>query len=424
MEDDSDDSALNELFVQETLDPRIESVMPILNKLSKNLGEMKEVSELAEWADSLTEAPGAETLAHNQATEKSRLDAFDLDEGDGGQEALNPGGIPEGMLDGSGDIDSPVANAITRRILMQRTDLLSKYGPEKISQAIGDIAEFVGDVDEIGSSDVSGWIKQIERELSQHDSGGEKLSPDTYELIDDYIAKIEPDADREEIAQSIINGTIHTSELEYALQDELEEGIIDKIKDVGQKALNKRGHGSDEDLLKDLKKRAGVRNPETGKPSMAHSDVEKVDEEVDESALQAYLGDKKYGKDGMDALRKAGRDDASKEEMAKIRAKFDKIDEDEFAGDYATGEAGQWSNKGPKANKPATVGDLVGESQLNEMDKSEDGKGLEGKAKPIKAKDMAKDAEKKLEKHMDKAHKKDVKEGQEDLDAILRIIKK
>ncbi len=49
--------------------------------------------------------------------------------------------------------------------------------------------------------------------------------------------------------------------------------------------------------------------------------------DVDESALQAYIGDKKYGKDGMDALRKAGRDGASKEKMASIRAKHDKMDE-------------------------------------------------------------------------------------------------
>ena len=46
------------------------------------------------------------------------------------------------------------------------------------------------------------------------------------------------------------------------------------------------------------------------------------------------------------------------------------------------------------------------------------------KATPSKAKDTAKDAEKALNKSMDKAHKKDVKEGQEDLDAILRIIRK
>ena len=491
MENEGDEqNNLNELFVQETLDPRIESVMPILNKLSKNLGEMKEVSELAEWADSLVEAPGSETLAHNQATEKSRLDAFDLDETDGGQQALNPGGIPEdelvqegkpsktdlamtylkavvmaptgtpenerirnwqekledefdikmdtatlaqmmpqfdsmlqagkldklrnrmasrgeleigeseqevaevsdatltsyltkldrdnlkhkmdptrrsdakrmksgpnfvkaftkldnrkqgveeGMLDGSDGIDSPVASAILRRILMQRTDLLAKHGPEKVSNAIGDVAEFVGDVDEIGSSDVSGWIKQVEMGL-----GG------------------------------------------------IDEGIMDKIKDVGQKALDTLGHGSDEDLLRDLKKRAGVRNPENGKPSMAHSDVEKVDE-------------------------------------------------DEFAGNYATGEAGQWRNKGPKANKPATIGDLVGENFINtdaqavvsEMD-SESYKGTRdndddagkkqthlGPKHMMKAKDVVKQGEKALNKEFDKAHTKDVNEGQDDLAAMMRII--
>jgi hypothetical protein len=50
--------------------------------------------------------------------------------------------------------------------------------------------------------------------------------------------------------------------------------------------------------------------------------------EVDESGLQAYLGKKKYGKEGMQALQKAGRDGASKEKMAKIRARHDKMDED------------------------------------------------------------------------------------------------
>jgi hypothetical protein len=285
-------------------------------------------------------------------------------------------GVEEGMLDGSDGIDSPVASAILRRILMQRTDLLAKHGPEKVSNAIGDVAEFVGDVDEIGSSDVSGWIKQIEQSLSGVD-----------------------------------------------------EGILDTVKKVGGKVLDKLGHGSDEDLLKDLQKKAGVRGPNHGKPSMAQSDVEKrtdeVDmgqadsslrsepkqdngkmdhftalgkaskkmghdhymdvpddkiealkamvkkfrsgEEVDESALQAYLGDKKYGKDGMDALRKAGQDNASEKTMQNIRAKYsskeDVAEDGQFAGDFATGEAGQWRNKGPKANKPATVGDLVGEGK-------------------------------------------------------------
>jgi len=321
MEDDSDESALNELFVQETLDPRIESVMPILNKLSKNLGEMKEVNELAEWADSLLEggdggeaseepeeqldeAPGAETLAHNQATEKSRLDAFDLDEGDGGQEALNPQGIPED-----------------------------------------------NELDEEGKGL---WANiHAKRDRIKNGSGEKMRKPGS---------KGAPSAQN--------------------FKDAASEGLGDVAKKVGgalktgAKAVGKAIVGKDDDeLLRDLKKRAGVRNPQTGKPSMAYSDVEKVDE-------------------------------------------------DEFAGDYATGEAGQWRNKGPKANRPATIGDLVGESQLSEMDKSEDKKGPEGKATPIKAKDMVKKGAKALDKAMDDAHKKEVKEGQEDLDALLKLLGK
>jgi hypothetical protein len=49
--------------------------------------------------------------------------------------------------------------------------------------------------------------------------------------------------------------------------------------------------------------------------------------DVGESGLQAYLGKKKYGKEGMKALQQAGRDGAGKEKMALIRARHDKFDE-------------------------------------------------------------------------------------------------
>lgn len=71
--------------------------------------------------------------------------------------------VKEGIVEGLED--SPVASAITRRIMLQRIDLLSKYGPEKVMAAIDEVADFVGDVEEIGSSDVSGWIKHVEQML-------------------------------------------------------------------------------------------------------------------------------------------------------------------------------------------------------------------------------------------------------------------
>jgi hypothetical protein len=310
MEDESDTTSINELFVQETLDPRIESVMPILSKLHKQVIEMAEVSALSEWADSLIE-------------------------GDGGQEALNPIGIPE--------------------------------------------------------------------------------------------------------------------------SEEIHE------------------------------------------------------EEVEESALQAYLGNKKYGKEGMDALRKAGRDHAGKEKMANIRAKYDKLDEEDLEEvdmgqadsslrsepkqnndkmDHFTAlgkaskkmghehymdvpddklealkamvrrfRAGEEVDEGLDANQKAAgqlgptekvknnnIGKLVGANEnfintdvqavVTEMDKTQtppgrDGSGGDSDAgkkehygKIVKPGDVVKKGAKALDKAMDKEHKKDVKEGQEDLNALLRLLGK
>ena len=64
--------------------------------------------------------------------------------------------------------DNPVVNAITRRIMVQRPDLLKQYGPVAVGQSINDVADFVGDVDEIGSSDVSGWIRHVEQMLQDN----------------------------------------------------------------------------------------------------------------------------------------------------------------------------------------------------------------------------------------------------------------
>jgi hypothetical protein len=128
---------------------------------------------------------------------------------------------PQGVLP-EGEDHSPVASAITRRILMQRADLLSKYGPEKVTAAIDDVADFVGDTEEIGSSDVSGWVRQVEQSL-----GG------------------------------------------------VDEGILDTAKKIGNQVFDKLGGGSDEELLNKLRKDAGL------PPRMAVPNKKEVDEELD-----------------------------------------------------------------------------------------------------------------------------------------------
>jgi hypothetical protein len=66
------------------------------------------------------------------------------------------------------DDDNPtdaVISSVVRRIMMQHTDLLKQYGPEAVLRAVEEVADFVGDVEEIGSSDVSAWVNQVTRSL-------------------------------------------------------------------------------------------------------------------------------------------------------------------------------------------------------------------------------------------------------------------
>jgi RNA polymerase sigma factor (sigma-70 family) len=85
----------------------------------------------------------------------------------------------DGQLVGESDVtegrvDSPVSNAIIHRLANQRPALLARFGPEAVMAAVDEVAEWVGDVDEIGSSDVSGWVADVERYLRT--SAGEGIA--------------------------------------------------------------------------------------------------------------------------------------------------------------------------------------------------------------------------------------------------------
>jgi hypothetical protein len=60
-----------------------------------------------------------------------------------------------------------------------------------------------------------------------------------------------------------------------AEEEETDEGIMDKAKAFGKKVLDKVGHGDDEDMIKDLQKKAGV--PQTGKkPEPANESADDI----------------------------------------------------------------------------------------------------------------------------------------------------
>jgi hypothetical protein len=60
---------------------------------------------------------------------------------------------------------SGVERAILNRIMVAHTDLLMQFGPDKVMQAAEEVAYNVGDVDEIGTSDISAYVQQVRQIL-------------------------------------------------------------------------------------------------------------------------------------------------------------------------------------------------------------------------------------------------------------------
>jgi hypothetical protein len=71
---------------------------------------------------------------------------------------------------------SGVERAILNRIMTAHTDLLMKFGPDKVMQAAEEVAYNVGDVDEIGTSDVSAYVHQVKQILGVPEELDEKWS--------------------------------------------------------------------------------------------------------------------------------------------------------------------------------------------------------------------------------------------------------
>jgi len=110
----------------------------------------------------------------------------------------NPQETTEGNTYGSGDggMDGVVyeeddggfeaiQSAIIRRIIHgKHHDLLMKLGPQGVMDAAREIADFAAPVEEIGSSDVSGWVRMIER-----NAGIEQEHSDLHEAFEQALTE-------------------------------------------------------------------------------------------------------------------------------------------------------------------------------------------------------------------------------------------
>ena len=118
-------------------------------------------------------------------------------------------GKSKGVAEGSRE-PSPVVRAVLHRIMMQHTGLLGQYGPERVMAAVDELADRVniGPDDEIGSSDVSAYVREVERALSNpdlseqggfNDDGSYNTSDDEATDFDEY------DFDDTELGEAEVN---------------------------------------------------------------------------------------------------------------------------------------------------------------------------------------------------------------------------
>ena len=301
MEDEGDDS-INELFVQETMDPRIESAMPILSRLKKPVTEMEEIDTLAEWADSVIneklELDEGDVIPFKKKKKDDDWDDDD-DEWDDSIPSEEDFAAEEGV------------RAFWNKLSLDD----NPYAPGSSVHQYWEI----------------GWTHGYNNNIKDKKNKT-------------------PANDLNEMEKDVYQGSRHDPRKGPQGPDKTAKMLAAKqaVK-MARKALDKAYKGDIEENF----------------ISMAPQAV--AEEEVEESGLQAYLGKKKYGEKGMKALQQAGRDGASKEKMATIRAKHDKLDEVQVEEDLDANQkrAGQL---GPTEKvKNNNIGKLVGANESTEI---------------------------------------------------------
>jgi len=165
------------------------------------------------------------------------------------------------------------------------------------------------------------------------------------------------------------------------------EGKVQTLKEsksMDKKKEDKKDESKKKDKVKEGAIAEAVARVEKQLSEKYHGFKKMQESEVEESGLQTYLGKKKYGETGMKALQKAGREGASKEKMAMIRAKHDKMDEGEYHEDVLT----------PKQKKFAALADpkdkITYADKIAGAKKKEEGNEFSGEL--VKARAQGKDS--------------------------------
>ena len=140
-------------------------------------------------------------------------------------------GMDEPVVDESEESDSSeaVQSAIIRRIINQHKDLLVQHGPQAIMDAARDVAEWVGDVEEIGSSDVSAYVQQVIDQLE----GSSELAEGKMKEVDMDLTELSDEEFQAKYGKS-------KEEMKAALAENVGDDVVnkdEKLKRMGAKPL-------------------------------------------------------------------------------------------------------------------------------------------------------------------------------------------
>ncbi len=80
-----------------------------------------------------------------------------------------------GYLVGEGAEGNDLQKAVTRRIVNQHPEWITKYGVEALMQAIDDVTEGEDDLEEIGSSDISAYVQYVKDRLDDRMGSREEM---------------------------------------------------------------------------------------------------------------------------------------------------------------------------------------------------------------------------------------------------------
>lgn len=119
--------------------------------------------------------------------------------------------------------ENAMAQAVTRRIIHQHPEWLSQYGIEFVLQVIDDVTEGEDDWEEIGSSDVSAYVKMVHDQLQSRGGSREEMrdrrpfAEGFMSEIDIELHNIAQSEDEEELIDAI--GGLKGTGVQIALED-------------------------------------------------------------------------------------------------------------------------------------------------------------------------------------------------------------